>query len=261
MAFKTGLSACIITLNEENAIEQCIQSLSFADEIILFDSYSKDKTCSIARSLGAKVFRHTFDNYVNQKNRCLKKAKYSWILSIDADEVLSKNLQHEIQTVVRSGDSKNGYKIPRMTFYLNRWIKRSGWYPDYSMRLVRNGYGYFKGDTVHEKLTVDGETGKLKYPMLHYSYNSISEHLDRINLYSSLIAKEKYKNGQHPSVLWAFCKSISKFFLTYFWKMGFLDGKAGFVIAVFGAFYNFQKYIKVWEMNLKNIQKNRNLHH
>ena len=251
MSLKKGISACIITKNEESALGRCLRSLTLADEIIVLDSYSSDRTVQIAKTFHARVYKRRFDNFVNQKNACIFYARYNWILVIDADEILTRELSYEILHSVNNPNKYKGFYIPRKTLYLNRWIHHSGWYPNYSIRLFKNNHGKFTGYNVHEKVEIEGKAGVIKYPILHFSYQNITEHVEKINYYSSLIALEKYKMGKRSSVLWAILKSISKFFLTYIWRLGFLDGRVGLIISVLGGYYNFQKYIKLWELRIK----------
>ena len=253
MKLKKGISVCIITKNEENAIANCISSLSWANEVIVLDSFSEDRTLEIAKKMNARIYKRKFDNFAQQKNVCISYAKYEWVLSVDADEVVTENLSRQILQLLNNENIKyNGYKIPRITLYLNQWIKHSGWYPNYSIRLFKKNSGKFCSSAVHEKVIVTGKVGKINFPLLHYSYRNISEHINKINFYSTLIANEKFSQGESSSVLWAILKSISKFILTYFWRLGILDGKVGLIISVLGGYYNFQKYIKLWELKNKN---------
>ncbi|MCC5813731.1 MAG: glycosyltransferase family 2 protein [Leptospira sp.] len=243
------ISACIITLNEEHNIERCLKSLDFCDEIILVDSGSTDSTISIAKKYKANVFTRTFDNYSSQKNFAISLAKNSWILSIDADEEISSSLKEEILSLsVTTFENHTGFFIPRLTYYLCQWIHHSGWYPDPQLKLFNRNHGKFKGGLVHETLAIQGKIGRLKSPVHHYSYRSISEHLDFINKYTTLYAIEKYKKGKRSGVLKAYSKLVYKFWWTYIFRLGFLDGRAGFAVCALGAYYNFLKYLKLFEL-------------
>lgn len=249
------LSVCIITFNEEKKIARALKSASFADELVVLDGFSTDRTREIAVELGASVHTHRFDGFVNQKNRAMSLTCGEWILVLDADEVITENLRSEILKAIHNSDSQcRGYRIPRMSWYLGRWIKHSGWYPDYNTRLVKRNFGKFVGGTVHERLVVNGPVCTMRAHMEHYSYDNLSKHLTRIDHYSTLIANDKFNKGRGSTVLWAIIKSISKFFITYVWRFGFLDGRAGLVIAVLGGYYNFLKYIKLWELK-KGLRK------
>jgi glycosyltransferase involved in cell wall biosynthesis len=247
---KPGLSVCIIALNEEERLPRCLEALRFADEIIIVDGGSSDRTIEVAKHIApsAHINVRKFDDFVSQKNFAISLAACSWILVVDADEVVTPELQGEVERVVEGGGPENGFKIPRMTHYLGRWIRHCGWYPDYNIRLFRQGYARFEGGTVHERAQVQGPVGVLRAHLQHFSYRSISDHLTRIDRYSTLIADDKYRKGDRSSPLWAIYKSVSKFLLVYFWKAGFLDGQAGLVVAVLGGYYNFLKYIKLWEI-------------
>ncbi|MCB1165307.1 MAG: glycosyltransferase family 2 protein [Leptospiraceae bacterium] len=243
-----GLSACIITLNEEGNLGPCLESLDFAEEILVIDSGSVDSTEEIARSHRARWFHRDFDNYVAQKNFAIEKATGPWILFLDADERVSADLRQEIQHLFDQGSPiPDGYAIPRRTFYLGRWIRFGGWYPDYTIRLFRKDRGRFYGKTFHEKVRVTGPQSRLRSDLLHYSYRNIQEHIVMINRYSDLFASERIRAGKRNGVLFSLLEAIIKFLTMYVWKGGFLDGRAGLVIAVLGAYYNFLKYIKVWE--------------
>ncbi|MCB1170746.1 MAG: glycosyltransferase family 2 protein [Leptospiraceae bacterium] len=274
-----GLSACIITLNEEANLKDCLRSLDFASEIIVVDSGSSDDTCRIAERAGARVLHRQFDNYISQKNFAIEKARGPWILFLDADERVGDGLRTEIQDLLSksTGEANSmgiqdedgpgrtalpskspgseakgptlpaGYRIPRITHYLGRWIRHSGWYPDYTIRLFQKGQGHFVGRTFHETVRVDGAYATLRNPILHFSYRDIREHLDIINRYSDLFAAERIAAGKKNGIFFSIGKALVKFLTMYFWKLGFLDGRVGLVIAILGAYYNFLKYIKVWE--------------
>lgn len=243
-----GITACIITLNEEHRLPACLDSLDFVDEIIVVDSGSVDRTRKIARQYGAHVYQRKFTGFVQQKNYAVSLASRDWILVVDADEVVTPGLREEILSVRNQGTLR-AFRLPRMSYYLGRWIRHSGWYPDYNVRFFRKNYAIFVGGTVHERAKAEGPVGTFKNHLEHFSYRNISDHLIRIERYSTLIAQDKYRRGKSSSITWAIGKSISKFFLTYIYRFGFLDGQAGIVIAVLAGYYNFLKYAKLWELN------------
>lgn len=259
------ISAVVITHNEEKRLGPCLASLQFVDEILVLDSFSTDGTQKLARSHGARVLTRRFDDFVSQKNHAIEHARGDWILSIDADEVVPPALAEELRRVAagspgaEAGSSATfvssrepvAYRLPRRTFYLGRWIRHGGWYPDYNTRFFRRGRARFEGRAVHERLKVGGPVADCAHPLEHYSYASIGDHLERIHRYSTLIARDKFESGERSSVLWAVGKSIAKFFITYVYRAGFLDGRAGIVIAVLAGYYNFLKYIKLWEMGTR----------
>lgn len=247
-----GLSVCIITLNEEGRLLRSLESVEFADEVVVLDSGSVDSTVAIAKGKNARVEVRPFDDFVNQKNQAIRLATREWILVLDADEVVTPELRDEIHKIVSGEDPRSrtmeGFRIPRMSYYMGQWIRHSGWFPDYNVRLFRNGSARFEGGTVHERARVNGPVGVLKGHLEHYSYQNISGHLIRIDQYSTLIAQDKFRRGEKATIVWSLGKGMMKIFLTYFYNLGFLDGRAGIVIAMMGGYYNFLKYVKLWEL-------------
>lgn len=242
------ISCTIITLNEEDNITRTLKALDFIEDIVVVDSKSKDKTVTIARELGAKVYSKDFETYADQKNFALKQTKYDWVLAIDADEVVSVGLKNEILNLFKNGEPTSvGYMIPRLTYYLGKWIRFGGFYPNFQTRLFKKSRGQFGGGLVHERVLLDGDPGFLKSPLYHFSYKNISDHLQFIDRYSTLFAEEEYRKGKRSSLPWAFLKGLFKGFYMYWIRLGFLDGKAGFVLAVLGFYYNFLKYLKLYE--------------
>lgn len=252
------ITACVITLNEEDNIRRLLESLSTFDEIIILDSGSSDKTLEIATSYKkVKIEFRKFDNYINQKNSCISLAKNEWIFSLDADECITDTLIDELKNLPEEIFSGyDGIEFPRLTFYLGKWIYHGGWYPNYQLRLFKKNSGKFNGFLVHEKVFISGNTFRLKSPILHYSYKNISDHLKFIDTYSSLTAIEKFNNGKRTGVTFSILEGIYKFFQMYLIKFGFLDGKVGVIIAILGAYYNFLKYIKLYELTIQKNDKN-----
>lgn len=242
------LSCAIITLNEADNLSRTLDAISFIDDIIIVDSGSTDDTVSIAKSFGAKVFQRTFQNYADQKNFAISKTKNDWVLAIDADEVVSPKLKEEILSLFANNKlDPKGFLVPRLTFYLGKWIRFGGYYPNYQIRLFQKSEGQFSGGLVHERVKLSGKPNKLKNPLFHYSYKNISDHLKFIDRYSSLFAEEEFRKGKQSSVLWAFVKGCFKGFYMYWIRLGILDGKQGFVLALLGFYYNFLKYLKLYE--------------
>jgi glycosyltransferase involved in cell wall biosynthesis len=252
-----GLSACIITYNEEDNIRRCLSSLSFASEIILLDSGSSDSTISIAKTFPRiQIHERAFQNYVDQKNYCMSLASQDWILFLDADEEVSPNLRQEIESLESEWENCSGFLIPRLTWYLGKWIRYGGWYPNYQTKLFKKSKGKFEGLLVHERVQLEGVIKKLKSPIYHYSYRNISDHLKFIDKYSSLAAQEKWNQGKNSGLIWAIGKSFYKFLYMFILKLGFLDGKQGTIIAILGSYYNFLKYIKLYELQLSKPKNN-----
>lgn len=243
------ISACIITLNEEDNLERCLSGLDFVDEIIVLDSGSTDRTLDIAKKFTKNVFFREFDNYANQKNHAIRIAKNEWILTLDADEEIGSQLREEIlQLKEEDWKAFDGFFIPRLTYYLHTWIHHSGWYPDLQIRLFRKSRGEFQGGLVHETISMNSPARKLRSPVLHYSYRSISDHLQYIDRYTTLYAMEKFRKGKRSGMAKAFVKMFYKFWWSYIFRLGFLDGRAGFAVCTIGAYYNFLKYLKLYEL-------------
>ncbi|MBM3736530.1 MAG: glycosyltransferase family 2 protein [Acidobacteria bacterium] len=239
------ISATIITLNEERNIARAIESLRCCDEIVVVDSGSTDRTIEIAEKLGARVIECAWLGYAAQKNFASEKASHDWILSIDADESLSEALEAEIWHIKKSGAKHDAYTMPRLAQYLGRWILHSGWYPDRKVRLFNRWKANWEGDHVHESVAVRGSLGHLESNLLHFTCNSLSEHLRTMDRYTTLAAEQLIE--QKRTVSWGrlVFDPLWTFFNTYFLKLGFLDGVEGLCIAYMAAFYNFVKYAKV----------------
>ncbi|HTA75591.1 MAG TPA: glycosyltransferase family 2 protein [bacterium] len=264
MSKSPTLSVVIITLNEERNIARCLKSLRFSKKVfssvetIVVDAQSQDKTVGVAKQLGAKVFTRAWQGYGNQKNWALAKARGNWILSLDADEELTPKLISEIEkTVTQVPEGVDGYFIKRRAFFLGKWIRHCGWWPDAQLRLIKRGRGAFTIEPVHEGLEVKGNTLELDEPMNHYTYDSIRQYLDKMNRYSDLsIIEVKRKK----IVFWKFYLTVAPFltfFRMYISRRGFMDGWHGLVVCGLSAFHDFCKYAKLWE---KEILKRSNYH-
>lgn len=242
------ISVVIITRNEERHIARCLSSVAgVTDESIVVDSGSSDRTREIATSLGSKVFRRDWTNYSEQKNFGASQASHDWILSLDADECLSDSLRQRLQELKRAGPQAEAYSFPRKPFYLGRWIMHSGWYPDPKIRLYQRGRAAWTGEYVHESLIVQGEIHRIDADILHYTCDSIGEHLARLDRYTDLAAEEMWqKREESGPARWLTSPGIA-FISSYFIKAGFLDGPQGLLIALFAGYYNFLKYAKLWE--------------
>ena len=191
------ISICIICFNEEKNVRRCLESSKWADEIIVVDSMSQDRTAEIAREYTDKVYQRAWPGYVEQKNFALSKAKGDWILSIDTDEEISQGLKDEIRKEIEKEDAKDGYKIPRLSFYQGRWIKHSGFYPDRQLRLFGRNRGYWVGKRVHEMIHVNGKVALLRNNLLHYPYKgTISGQLKTVDKFSTLLAENMYEEGK-----------------------------------------------------------------
>ena len=243
------LSICIICFNEERNIGRCLESSSWADEIVVVDAKSQDQTVQIARQYTDKIFQRPWTGYVDQKNFALSKSHGDWILSVDADEEITQSLRREILTEIAKTDAKDGYQIPRRSFYQGRWINHSGFYPDRQLRLFRGTHGRWIGGRIHERVQIEGEVGILKNDLLHYPYHGIiSGQLQTVNDFSGLIAEDMYEKGKRFRLLLLLFRPLFKFLEVYFLKLGFLDGLAGFIIAATSAYAVFVRYVKLREI-------------
>ena len=250
-----SLSVILITKNEEANLKDCLESVSFADEIIVVDSQSSDKTQEIARSFGAKLeITSDWPGFGPQKNRALNLATQDWVLSIDADERVTPELKQEILATMASANAADCYAIPRSSWYCGRFMKHSGWYPDYVDRLFKRGSAKFSDHLVHERLLPTGSSGKLNNHFLHYSYRDFSQVLKKVDVYSSAAAQQAYKQGKKGGLGEALIHGFWAFFRTYVLRRGFLDGKHGLALAISNAATSYYKYLKLWQLqNKKDI--------
>jgi glycosyltransferase involved in cell wall biosynthesis len=242
------ISAIVIAYNEEKNIQRCLESLSWADEIVVVDSFSQDRTKDIASSFTDKIFDLEWQGFGKQKEFARTKASYDWVLSVDADEVVSEKLKEEIKSVINKNDSLDGYYIPRLSNFLGRWIKHSGWYPDYVLRLFRKHQARFDDSPVHEKLILKGKAGFLKNEILHYTDPDISHYLLKMDKYTTLSAKKLLAEGKSLTLFDLLFRPMAIFFKMYLFKSGFLDGWQGFLLACFSSFHVFVKYAKLWHL-------------
>ncbi|OFZ13586.1 MAG: hypothetical protein A2Z20_04710 [Bdellovibrionales bacterium RBG_16_40_8] len=251
---KFPISLVIITLNEEKNIERCIRSVPFATEVVVLDSGSQDKTIDIARRLGARVFVEPWRGYAKQKTRATAIATQDWILSLDADEALSPEAQEEIVALLAQPLTYDAYTLPRLCYYLERWMYHGGMYPDYQTRLYNRTNASWLDTPVHEHLVAE-KTLKLKKPIFHWSFNSVAQHIETINRYSSLRAEDFKTKGKSFCAGKMMIKTASKFFEIYFIKRGFRDGIPGLIAAVVSSFSTFLRWAKLYEYDAMNQDK------
>jgi glycosyltransferase involved in cell wall biosynthesis len=243
------ISAVIITYNEEKRLEEALKSIKdIASEIIVVDSFSTDDTVKLAKKYDSKIYSREWTDYADQKNYANKKASHSWILSLDADERLSPELKKEIQKLKFKETDAAAFSMPRQVYYLGKWIFHSGWYPDRKIRLFKKDKAFWQGEYVHEKLVVDGKVKKLNNPIYHFTYKDISDHLKRIDKFSSLGAKKLYAEGKKCRWYHLVFLPPQRFIQAFFFKAGILDGFAGFVIAVLHSYAIFTRYAKLKEI-------------
>ncbi|MBI1913003.1 MAG: glycosyltransferase family 2 protein [Deltaproteobacteria bacterium] len=241
------ISVTIIVLNEESNIRDCLESVKWADEILVSDSGSTDRTVEICREYGATVFNDLWLGFGRQKNLVGDRAKNLWVLNIDADERITPELRVEIETALEKTD-KAGFYIPRKNYFGDRWIRHCGWYPDYNLRLYRKDTGRFVDRYVHEAVAVNGPKAHLKNPMVHRTYKDVSDYLARMQKYSTLAAEEMLNSGKNAGFLDIIFRPPFTFFKMFILKRGFLEGTAGVILSILYSSYTLAKYAKLWEM-------------
>ena len=245
-----GLSVTIITLNEEKKLQKCLESLSgWVDEVIVVDSGSTDATLEIARSFGARIFKRDWPGFGQQKNYAMSQCKQDWVLNVDADEVVSPQLRASIRQFlerVKAGkEAARGAELPRLSWYLGRWIRHGGWYPNHLARLCDRNAAKWTEPPLHEALQVNGRLARLSGDLLHYTFDSVGDQVATNIRYARLGAEAAQARGEVATLARILLKPIGKFLETYVWKRGFLDGFPGFVISVNAAHSIFMKLVEL----------------
>jgi glycosyltransferase involved in cell wall biosynthesis len=242
------LTVTIITLNEAHHIAAAIDSAAWADEILVVDSGSTDDTVAIAAGKGVRVMHRTWPGYVDQKNYAASVASHDWIFSLDADERITPALADEIRQLVASNPAERAFRVPRVTFHLGRWVRTTDFYPDYQTRLYDRRTARWQGKYVHESVVADGASGQLKHELQHYSYRDLSDHLERINHYSTLAARQMYESGRRASAVDLLAHPPAAFLRNYLLRGGFTDGMPGLTISLVNAYSVLLKFAKLWEL-------------
>lgn len=241
------LSVVVVTRDEEDRIRACLESVAWADELVVIDAESQDKTASIARELTDHVVVRPWPGFAAQKNFGLDAARGAWILSLDADETVSPGLREEIERVVRDDGPHDGYEVPRRNIFWGRWVRHGGLYPDWQLRLFRRGRGRFGERAVHESVRVDGDVGRLAGHLEHRSYRDVADFLARADRYATLAADDWVAQGRRVRA-WDFVvRPLGRFLGMYVVGAGFLDGARGFLLAALYAYYVLIRSVKVWE--------------
>jgi len=243
------LSACVITFNNERTLDRCLESLAFADELVVLDSFSTDRTVAIARVRASRFEQQAFKGFRDQYNDCIAMSRHDWVLVVDADEVVSEGLRKAIQDVVaRDGDPNvAGYRIAHRTWFMGRWIRHGAWAHDSKIRLIRRGQGRFVGG-LHTALQQDGSEKTLPGVVDHFSFADIADLQEKHNRYTTIAAGEAFAAGQRPSLRRMLGNSLFRFLRGYLLQGGFLDGVPGLVVAVSTAWYVFVREAKLWEL-------------
>lgn len=248
------ITACFIALNEEGDLPGAMESIDFAAEVVVVvDSRTTDRTREVACALHlperpVRVFEREWSGQVDQKNFALQQATSDWILCLDADERVSRELRGELVELFAGTPPAQGYSLPRRTFYLGRWMRGSNWYPDRKIRLLRRGQGCWKGVDPHDRLEVNGQVESLKGDLQHRSYRDLRDHLEKVDFFTAVAAREKLKSSMGHPLLRILIHSPARFIKMYLLRGGWRDGMQGMIAALMGAFYVFLKYAKLWEL-------------
>jgi (heptosyl)LPS beta-1,4-glucosyltransferase len=243
------LTVTVITRNEAANIEGALESVRWADEIVVVDSHSADETVALAQKYNARIVIHDWAGYSAQRNYAAEIASNDWILALDADERVPTELAVEIQRIMRDGSVHGGYRMPRISYYLGRWIRGTDWYPDYQLRLYDRRVGRFNGKRVHESVELTyGRPGQLQHDLQHYPYRDISDHVTSIDHYTTLAAEEWFAEGRRTNAIEFAVHPPVAFLRNYVARRGFRDGAAGFLISILNSYYVFLKVLKLWEL-------------
>jgi glycosyltransferase involved in cell wall biosynthesis len=244
------VTACIISFNEAHQIEDCLNALSFCSDIVLIDSHSSDETCTLAAKYTDRILSRDWPGHIDQKNFAIDQAKTDWVLCIDADERVTPKLRKSIIELFSTDPENDGYEINRRTYYLGQFIDHGGFYPDRKLRLFRRSKGRWGGTNPHDHVFLEKEcqSGRLNGDLHHHSYRNIADHLKTIDYFTSIAAREKLSKGRSSVLPGLMFGPSWKFFKMFVVKRGFLDGNAGLIVALLGAFYVMLKYAKLWEL-------------
>ena len=242
------LTVTVITHNEADHIAAALDSVAWADEIIVVDSGSTDGTAEIARGRATRVITREWPGYSAQKNFAAEQASHDWVLSMDADERVTPPLADEIRALLARGPGLKGYRIRRVSFYLGQWVRSTDWFPDFQLRLYDRRAGRWNGMKIHESFRLaEGAPGRLRGELEHYAYRDISHHIQKINAYTTLISEQYYEEGRRTSVVMLALHSSFAFFRNYVLRAGVKDGRVGLIVSVLNSYYVFLKLAKLWE--------------
>jgi glycosyltransferase involved in cell wall biosynthesis len=247
------VSAYILTKNEEKNIKECIESIKWADEIVIVDDFSTDSTVAIAKAMGCKVVENKFEYFGKQRNFALAQCSNDWVICLDADERITPELKKEIEQELKNTPKTDAFVAPRKSKFINILILHSGWYPDYRHPILFNKNKMkYKDQLVHEDIEYDGKKAYFKGDIAHYPYDSIKQFVKKSDFYTDLRSKEMFENGKKFKILNLFINPSVTFLKMYIIKKGFLDGMTGFILALlYSSFYTLMKYIKLWELENK----------
>ncbi|MHC5039102.1 MAG: glycosyltransferase family 2 protein [Planctomycetota bacterium] len=242
------VSAVMIVYNEEKNLRACLDTVTWADEIVVVDSHSQDRTLEIAKDYTDKIFQREYKGHIDKKRFAVSKATHDWVFSIDADERATPELAREIRSVLeKGGGAFAGFDMPRITWHLGRWIRHGEWYPDRVARFFRKGRMRYEGTEPHDRVILEGPRGHFKGKLLHYNYRNFAHQIATVQAYSEQAAQALFEQGRHAGWINLLFRPGVKFLKCFLWKRGFLDGWPGFIIAVTSAFYVLAKYTKLYE--------------
>lgn len=242
------LTVTVITYNEVRHIADALDSVAWADEIIVVDSHSTDGTADVARAKATRVIVRDWTGYSDQKNFAADSASHDWVLSVDADERVTPELAAEIRELLARGPEARGYRIRRVSRYFDRWIRTTDWAHDYQLRLYDRRAGRWNGLRIHESFRLrDGAPGQLRGEMLHYAYRDIAHHLSKIDAYTTLVAEQAHEDGKRTGAVALAVHPVAAFLRNYVLRAGFREGAAGLIISILNSYYVFLKYAKLWE--------------
>jgi (heptosyl)LPS beta-1,4-glucosyltransferase len=242
------LSVTIITLNEADHVAAAIDRAAWSDEVIVVDCGSSDTTVAIARAKGVRVEHRDWSGWIDQKNYAASLASHDWIFSLDADERITPALAQEVRALLATEPPYRGYRVPRVTFHLGRWLRTTDFYPDFQTRLYDRRSARWRGKYVHESVGVDGPVGQLRQELQHYSYRDLRDHLDRINAYTTLAARQMHESGRRATIVDLVVHPPAAFLRNYVLRRGFLDGGVGLTLSAVNAYSVFLKFAKLREM-------------
>jgi len=242
------VSVTVITRNEASNIARALESVAWADDVVVVDCGSTDDTTAIARRYTERVFVREWPGYSAQKNHAATLAQHDWVLSLDADERVTPALAGEIQTLLAGEPQARGYRMPRVTWHLGRWIRSTDWYPDYQLRLYDRRAGSWVTRHVHESVRVDGRPGTLRHELEHYAYRDLAEHFETMARYTDLAARQMRDEGRRATFAGLALHPPAAFLRNYVLKGGFRDGTAGLIVSGLNAWYVFLKLAKLWEL-------------
>jgi glycosyltransferase involved in cell wall biosynthesis len=253
-----GVTAILITLNESANISAALESVRWADEIVVVDAESRDETVAIARRHTERVIVRPWSGYIAQKNFAAAQASHDWIFSLDADERVTPELAAEIRGLLAAEPPCAGYRGPRVSYYLGRWIRSTDWFPDTQLRLYDRRRAAWAGRYVHESVQVDGAVGTLRATLEHYPYRDVSHHLQTIDRYSTLAARQMFEDGRRTGAAGIAVHGSAAFFRNYVLRGGFRDGAAGLIVSLLNSYYVAAKFVKLWEIGKKQAARGKN---